>query len=94
MLNVEKVFVKFENDFKGDILEILNYSFDDSSLEDLISFLEDNINDSGAIDERIDSYIDIYYYDLRKWAVDNFEYIDKDADVYNIESVKYKYEKL
>ena len=27
--------------------------------------------------ELIDSYIDIYYYDLRKWAVDNWEFVEE-----------------
>ncbi len=38
--------------------------------------LYDTLNYDGSIDELIDSYIDIYYYDLRKWAVDNYAYID------------------
>lgn len=76
-LNINKVFGSFENDFKDEILEIINYNFDDNSLDDLIYYLEDCINDNGSIDETIDSNIDIYYYDLRKWSVENYDYIDQ-----------------
>ena len=34
----------------------------------------------GSVHELIDSMIDIYYYDLRKWSVDNFEAIDEAID--------------
>ena len=39
--------------------------------------LYDHLNYSGLVDELIDSSIDIYYYDLRKWAVDNYDFIDQ-----------------
>ena len=42
----------------------------------MIDFLEYGINDNGAICELIDDYKDIYYYDLRLWAVDNYKYIE------------------
>lgn len=42
--------------------------------------LLDHLDYSGGIHEIIDSNIDIYYYDLRKWAVDNYEYIDQALD--------------
>ncbi len=77
MLNVQKVLNEFESDFKGEIIEVITYNFTENSLLDLISFLEDEINDNGAIDEVIDRQIDIYYYDLRKWFVDNFDYVDQ-----------------
>lgn len=77
MLNVKKVFTGFDNDFKDEILEVISYGFNDNSLDELISYLSDTINDNGAIDELIDNNIDIYYYDLRKWSVDNYEYIEQ-----------------
>jgi hypothetical protein len=36
-----------------------------------------DIRDNRSVDEAIDGAIDIYYYDLRKWAVDNYDYIDE-----------------
>jgi len=41
------------------------------------SELSEILNYSGAIDEIIDSNIDIYYIDIRKWAVDNWEYVEE-----------------
>lgn len=32
---------------------------------------------NGAVHEIIDSEIDIYYKDLRKWSVDNWQYIEQ-----------------
>ena len=31
----------------------------------------------GSVHEIIESYIDIYYYDLRKWAVNNWHFINE-----------------
>ena len=39
--------------------------------------LYDHLDYSGGVHEIIDSSIDIYYYDLRKWAVDNYDFIDE-----------------
>ena len=39
--------------------------------------LYDHLDYSGGVHEIIDSSIDIYYYDLRKWAVDNYGFIDE-----------------
>ena len=40
----------------------------------------DSMDYSGELHEIIDSQIDIYYYDLRKWAVDNYDYCEKAID--------------
>ena len=37
----------------------------------------DSMDYSGALHEIIDNQIDIYYYDLRQWAVDNWEYCEE-----------------
>ena len=34
----------------------------------------------GSVHEWVDGMIDIYYHDLRKWAVDNYEYIEEAMD--------------
>lgn len=39
--------------------------------------LYDQLDYSGGIHEIIDSHIDIYNYDLRKWAVDNWEWVEE-----------------
>ena len=39
--------------------------------------LYDHLDYSGGVHQIIDSNIDIYYYDLRKWAVDNYQYIEQ-----------------
>ena len=39
--------------------------------------LYEELNYNGTIHEIVDAHIDIYYYDLRKWAVDNWEYVEQ-----------------
>ena len=39
--------------------------------------LYEHLDYSGGVHEIIESNIDIYYYDLRKWAVDNYGYIEQ-----------------
>ena len=76
-MNYTKIFKDLDCDYKNEIIEVLEYSFNGKGLNELIDFMEDGINHSGAIDELIDGAIDIYYHDLRKWAVDNYEYIEE-----------------
>lgn len=55
-------------------------------IKDLIEYKELNLDDysdawelyddldyDGSVHELVDGMIDIYYYDIRKWAVDNWE---------------------
>lgn len=35
------------------------------------------LDHSGSVHEIIEGHIDIYYYNLRKWAVDNWHFIDE-----------------
>ena len=53
-----------------ELLEVISYS-DVDTVDELA-----DINDNGCIDELIDSMIDVYYHDLRAWAVDNYNYIE------------------
>ena len=39
--------------------------------------LYEHLDYSGGVHEIIDSNIDIYYYSLRQWAVDNYNWIDE-----------------
>ena len=38
--------------------------------------LYDRLDYLGRVHEIIDSNVDVYHYDLRKWAVDNYHWID------------------
>jgi len=42
--------------------------------------LYEHLDYNGSVHEIVDSFIDIYYYDLRKWAVDNYDFIDEAID--------------
>ena len=39
--------------------------------------LQEALDYDGRLHEIIDGSIDIYHYDLRKWAVDNYRFIDE-----------------
>ena len=52
-------------------LDIDISEYDDSS--ELYSAIDYN----GTMHEIIDGHIDIYYIDLRKWAVDNYNYVEQ-----------------
>jgi len=77
-MNIDKIFKKWCNNYKEELIDSLR-SFENNNLNELIEFLKDATNTwnySGILDEIIDSYIDINYYSLRKWSVDNYEYIE------------------
>lgn len=70
---------------KDDLMDLLSgYSFND--FNELIDYLEDN--DSNYIGDNIsslsDSKVDIYNYDLREWAVDNYSYIEEAIDEFGM----------
>ncbi len=83
-MNIDKIFNTWDSDYKSELLEVLNYNFSGKGLDELIDFIENSINDSGAIDEIIERQIDIYYYDLREWSVDNYEYIEQYVDEFGV----------
>ena len=60
---------------KNDILEAIKYL--DINIEDCNDSHElyEAIDYNGTMHELIDGMIDIYYYDLRKWCLDNHNYI-------------------
>lgn len=66
---------------KAELKDLIDTKLKDGSINlgelsdhsDLYELLDYN----GSIHEIIDSNIDIYYYDLRKWAVDNYHYIEQ-----------------
>ena len=62
---------------KNEILEAIEYL--DIDMANVVTYhdLYEEINYNGTIHEIIDGHIDIYYSDLRKWAVDNWEYVEE-----------------
>ena len=55
---------------------LLNNVSEDETFTDCHELYE-HLDYSGGVHEIIESNIDIYYYDLRKWAVDNYQYIEQ-----------------
>ena len=61
---------------KQEILDLIEYKdIDLTELNDAHE-LYDALEYDGSLHEIVDGNIDIYNYDLRKWAVDNYEYIE------------------
>ena len=61
---------------KEDIREVIDLQVEpDESIENAKELYE-RLNFDGSMDSIIESNIDIYYYDLRKWAVDNWHWVE------------------
>lgn len=61
---------------KADIKELIERTLEgDESFGDAWELYE-HLDYSGGVHELIDSSIDIYYDDLRKWAVDGWMYVE------------------
>ena len=80
---------------KSDLSDLLdNYNFNNK--DELLSYLNDE--DSNYIGDNItelsDSKIDIYYYDLRKWSVDNYNYIEDAISEYGIDTKNPDFHKI
>lgn len=61
---------------KQEILDLIEYKdIDLTELNDAHE-LYDALEYDGSLHEIVDGNIDIYNYDLRKWAVDNYEYVE------------------
>lgn len=66
---------------KADIKEVMDEKLMDGNGEYGYTFanaleLYDHLDYDGSVHELIDSSIDIYSYDLRKWAVDGWMYVE------------------
>lgn len=61
---------------KDEILELLKRNTEKDDVIAEAYDLYEHLNYDGSIHEIVESNIDIYYYDLRKWAVDNYGYIE------------------
>mgnify|MGYP000580157884 CR=1 FL=1 len=79
---------------KNDLWDLINFrggKFEDiNELKDY--FNDDDLND--FINELSDSKVDIYNYDLRKWAVDNYAYIEIAVDEFGIDQKSFDFHKL
>jgi hypothetical protein len=65
---------------KQEILDLIEYKkFDLADYNDVYELYND-LEYDGSLHEIIDGSIDIYNYDLRKWAVDNYDYVDQAQD--------------
>lgn len=71
-LKLHKITVNYEP-----LKEVLMYQGDECNdfehAEDIINHLDDD----GSLHEIIDGQIDVYYYDLRKWVVENYNYVEE-----------------
>ena len=71
---LEDLFQSVKTKYKEDIICLLEQKTL-SSIDDIINYLEDRIYDD--IHDIIEGHIDIYYYDLRQWFVENCEYVER-----------------
>ena len=62
---------------KNEILDVIKEIVVGAEKIDSSEVLYDLLDYSGEIHEIIDSHIDIYNYDLRVWAVENWKYIEE-----------------
>lgn len=70
---------------KADIKELMDEKLMDGDGEYGYTFgdaweLYEHLNYDGSVHELIDSSIDVYYYDIRKWAVDNWQFVEDAID--------------
>ena len=62
---------------KNEILDLIKETLVGDEKIDSSYVLYDLLDYSGRLHEIIASHIDIYYYDLRVWAVDNWKYVEE-----------------
>lgn len=61
---------------KNDVLDLIEEKVQGDEIFDDAYDLFDLLEYDGSLHELIDSSIDIYYFDLRKWSVDNWSHIE------------------
>lgn len=59
------------------ILDLIEYKNINIADFDDAYELQEELDYDGSLHELIDGNIDIYNYDLRQWAVDNYEYVEE-----------------
>ena len=79
---------------KNDLWDLIN--FRGGKFED-ITELKDYLNNddlSDFINELSDSKVDVYNYDLRKWVVDNYNYIEDAVSEYGYDYHDFDFHKI
>lgn len=99
MLRINKLIKGF--DYKGDFLNSDNlkdlfYGMEFESFGELIDYL--NGDDSNYISDKIselsDSIVDVYYYSLREWSVDNYGYIEDAIEEFGVDTKNPDFHKM
>ena len=62
---------------KDELKDLITESIDKDQDFETAYCLYEALDYSGSVHEIIDSNVDVYHYDLRKWAVDNWHFIDE-----------------
>jgi len=84
---------KLMEQIKDSIKEIIQWKdLDMENINDASDLIEE-LDYDGSLHEMIDSYVDIYYYNIRKWAVDNWEYVERAHDEGLVAEGSYDYHK-
>jgi len=76
-MHIESTNTKRYNTMKNEILDLIKETLVGDEKIDSSDVLYDLLDYSGSLHEIIDSHIDLYYYDLRIWAVENWEYVEE-----------------
>ena len=99
VLRINKLIKDF--DYKGEFLnssnlEDLMYGIEFSSFSELIDYLngDDNNYISDKITELSDSMVDIYYYILREWSVNNYNYIEDAISEFGVDTKNPDFHKM
>lgn len=99
MLRVNKLINDF--DYKGEFLNSENlqdlmYGMEFENFDFLIDYLngDDNNYISDKISELSDSMIDVYYYSLREWSVENYDYIEDAISEFGVDTKNPDFHKM
>lgn len=95
MLNNNKLIKGFQ--YTGEFLnsnnlEDLLYNQEFNDFSELIEWLDDDAGD--RISDLSDSMVDIYNYDLRKWSLNNYNYIEEAVEEFGYDSKNFDFHKV
>ena len=84
---------KLIDQIKDSIKEVIQWKdLDMENINDASDLIEE-LDYDGSLHGMIDSYIDIYYYSIRKWAVDNWSYVERAHEEGLVPQEDYDYHK-
>lgn len=84
---------ELQEQFKTEILEMVTDKEVDMTDINNDYELYDALDYDGSIHEMIDKNIDIYYHDLRQWAVDNYDYVEDAVNEGLVDTSDFDYHK-